>query len=465
VKAAIIAIALLTGPAAADPPAEGLIALQAIDSAAAQGLVRLSGGRLAGVRLGQPAWVIAEGRVIADGRIRLVTDDTAVLRLQSGRVVDGAVVVVMPADLPARRRDLLPEEVTIRARLTRVAPGRGTAWIDAGTEAGLTAGDRVLIRRNGIPIAVGEVALAEPELALVSLEPVVSNALSEAGDDVELWPAPALRRQGRVDSTVLAVEPGPDGERLTLVGNAADGLVPGRQADLFRGGRYLAMAVVTAAHGPLSRAQILGYARADAPAEGDTALLRAVGGQAGGPLKAPIFRIEGDYCLVAAGENDGVRVGEVFHVRRADPSEPTVLHDVAELTVRTVKVDYCGVDIRMLDHAAAPLRECEPAERLSRQEDAWAPAGIIESVDPATRTAKAAVDPGRDLRAGQPVRWVPEAAAAGRSAAGAAIVLTRAGDDLILAIPPGWGDPAAARLARVDAPTVRAGTTRPASPG
>lgn len=462
-NAAIIAIALLTGSAPAAPP-EDLIALRATDTTAAHGLVRLSGGRAAGVRLGQPAWVIADGRAVAAGRVQMVTDDTAVLSLRSGRVADGSLVVVMPVDLPARRRDFLPDGVTIRGRMTRVAPGRGSGWMDVGAEAGLARGDRVLIRRNGIPIARGEVVLLEPELALVSLEPVVSNALSEAGDDVELWPAPALRRRGRIDSAVLAVEPGADGEQLTVVGSAADGLVPGRQVDLFRGGRYVAMAVVTGGHGPLSLAAVLSYARAEAPAEGDTAVLRAVGEQAGGPLKAPVFRIEGDYCLLAAGENDGVRVGERFRVRRADPAEPTVFRDVAELTVRTVKVDYCGVDVRILDEAAGPLRECELAER-GDEEDPWPPAGIIESVDPATGTAVAAVDPGRDLRAGHVVRWVPDASAAPRAPAGAALVLARDGDGLILAIPPGWGDPAAARLARIDAPAGRAGTTRPAASG
>jgi len=395
----------------------------------------------------------------ASGHVFLVTPTACVGRLTGpvGRVAAGASVVIVQGRSLLAGRAALPEGVTLRGRLLRLPPGRRTAWLDLGRRAGLRLGDSLLVGRNGIPIARGRVSLLEDETALATLRPLVGNTLPQPGDAVGFWPAPCQRRWGRVDSAVLDVRPDPEGPLVTLVGTAADGLREGRLVDLFRNENYVGLAVLVELSDPLSVARVIESASAQMPEVGDRAVVRSGPGPPVYSLAAAVFRVvEGGYCLLAAGESDGVRIGEKFIVRRPNLDVSARPREVAELTVRTVKEHHCGCDVRLLGDLETRLMPWDWAERQVPPWPRWTPIGVVNQVDEIARSAVADIDAGSSLTRGQVVRWVPpvkgdQAANACDRLPGAAIVLHVTSMQALLYIPPGWGDIEHLNSARVEA--------------
>ena len=155
-------------------------------------IVSLSAGRGDGVRVGDPFWVFDDRGVVGLGEVYLVTDEACVGRLideSRGASVGRSAALLRRSALPALRIGLLPG-VTVRGKLTRVAPGHDTAWLDIGRTSGLRVGDSMLIRRNNIPISRGKVEAIEADSALVTLDRLVSNALPQAGEAIEVWHCP-----------------------------------------------------------------------------------------------------------------------------------------------------------------------------------------------------------------------------------------------------------------------------------
>jgi len=151
--------------------------------------------------------------------------------------------------------------------------------------------------------------------------------------------------------------------------------------------------------------------------------------------------------LLAAGESDGVQVGEKLVVRRPDPVDASSSRPVAELTVRTVKVDYAGAHIRPLVADGVRVTRWEIAERCLPKRLEFRPIGTIEKVDFKSRSAVARIDErSAIITPGQVVRWMPS----GEKPPGAAIVLRCTGARAILYVPPGWGDLRDAPDARVE---------------
>jgi hypothetical protein len=302
----------------------------------------------------------------------------------------------------------------------------------------------LLVSRNGIPIARGHVVAVEDQTALATLRPVVGNALPQAGDAAELWPAPAERRQGRLNSIVLEVRKSRDGPLIRFVGSSADGLVAGRLVDLYRQDAYVGVAVITDVLDPISVAQMIESASARPAAEADVAVVRPAPPDQ--PIRAAIFKVAGgDYCLLAAGESDGVQVGEKFAVYRGDPEDPSRRQEVADLTIKTVEFYHSVATVRMLTGGPGPLLPWEFAERRMPAWTRWGAIGVVKQVDRAGRWVAADVDPRCRLRVGQLVRWAPTATegpspADKDRAPGAAVVLAGDRDEAILHVPPAWGD-------------------------
>jgi hypothetical protein len=349
-------------------------------------------------------------------------------------------VVLGPEGL-ATLRDGLPVEVSIGGEVERASPGRRTAWISPGRDAGLLENDSVLVRRGDIPIARGRIALLDDAAALCRLTPVVGNALSEPGDRVELWPAPGWRRRGQLNTVVLDVNSDGETHRVTLIGTQSDGVAEGRLVDLYRAGEYVGVASVTRVGDPLSQAELVEPATRVPPAVGDLALvrLRAVGQTR--PLSAAVFRVEDDYCLLAAGETDGVQVGEEFVVRRrrddrsaADDATGEMEGAViARLVISTVKIDYSGAHIERASPTSPRVQRWDVAERPGTSTDPWKALGTVERAGFASRTAwvtaSAPAPP-----PGQVVRWK------GGDAQGGGVVIHRAASSVLIYVPPGWGD-------------------------
>ena len=443
---------MLTMLAAAPPPGAaastgGIVVQTTVGSSSRDpAVVTFAAGSDASVALGDRFWVFDRARVVGSGTVFLVapTSSAGLLAAPVGAVARGLSAAIVRGAALVDGRDVLPEGVTLRGRLVRLPPGRRTAWLDLGARAGLRVGDMLLVSRNGIPIARGHVVIVEDQTALASLRPVVGNALPQADDAVELWPAPAERRQGRLNSIVLEVRQDRDGPLIRFVGSSADGLVAGRLVDLYRRDAYVGVAVITDVLDPISVAQMIESASARPAGEGDVAVVRPAPPDQ--PIRAAIFKVAGaDYCLFAAGEGDGVQVGEKFAVYRSDPEDPSRRQEVAELTVDAVKFYHSVAAVRMPAGGAEPLLPWEFAERRKPPWPRWGAIGVVKQVDRAGRWATADVDPRCRLRVGQLVRCAPMATEGPRppdkdQAPGAAVVLAGDRDEAILHVPPAWGD-------------------------
>ena len=428
----------------------------------------ISGGTDAKVAIGNPFWLLKGTEVVGAGTIFLVTPTKSVGRFTG--TVGGAkgitAVVVREARL-VDARESLPEGVTLRGKLMRLPPGRRTGWLDLGSAAGLRRGDMLLISRGGVPIARGQVADLDERTALASLRPVVGNAQPEADDTVELWPAPAERQQGRLNTVVLDVLPGRQGEGpvVRFPGSKADGVVPGRLVDLFRQDRsdpfrhykYVGAALIEEdlVSDPISGARMYEALSIRQPAECDVAIVRPAPPDQ--PIRAAISKVEtgGEYCLIAAGESDGVQVGETFVVYRDDPDDPSRRREAAELVVDTVKYFHSGANVRMLNASGGPLLSWEFAERRKPAWRRWGEVGVVKQTDRVGRWATADIDPRCKLQAGQIVRWSPIAGDGPGPVdkdypPGAGLVLAASSNEVVLYVPAAWGDSGHLDRARIE---------------
>jgi len=407
-----------------------------------RGMVAMNVGHEKGVTVSDPFWMFDQSQLTAQGHVFLVTPNECVGRLTNivGKVSAGASAVIVPETSVFAHRMILPEGVTLHGQLVNLPPGRRTAWIDLGSKAGLRLADTLLVSRNGIPIARGRVSMLEDETALTTLRPLVGNTLPQPGDVVGLWPEPYQKRFGKIDSAILDVKPDSEGVLVTLVGTAADGLQPDRLVDLFRDGHYVGVAELIEISDPLSIARMIESASAQMPEVGDRAIVRSGPTSPAGPLAAAVFRVvEGDYCLVAAGESDGVRIGEQFIVHRRDPENPNKTPVIAELIVQTAKVHHCGCDVRLLGKTKIALLPWDWAVRVDPPWPSWTLVGVVSKVDTGARSAVVDIDDGTLLARSQVVCLVPSADDR-HPVSSAAIVIHIESQKARIYIPPGWGN-------------------------
>lgn len=433
---------------ASQPAQSPVVSARVTGQSESEPVVRLNAGRGRTISAGDACYILSDQHVTA-GEVIVVGADESGARLNEDVAIDKdrEAVILRHAAL-AVLSEYLPLESTISGRVARLVPGRATAWIDIGARSGIAVGRQVLVRRevvvNGAtidtPIARGEVLIVEAGTSLVSLQPVVGNAVTQRGDRVELWPSPGQRRLGRLDSAVLEVKPDPKGAVVTLIGSEADGFEEGRLVDIYRADRFVACAsVIEPGSRPLSKARVIDANSVEPLRPADAGLLRAIlrapPGPPVRPLRAPIFRVEGDYCLVAAGEVDGVSVDEKLIVHRTDPNTNET-QAVFAVTLDQVKVDYAGGNITRLDPVAPGLAPWEFAERQTPPWPRWQSAGIVVGVDAASNTLKADVDPKSHIKPGDLIELIPDEE--GRH--GAAVVLWRSEDRCIAGVPRGWAD-------------------------
>ncbi|HRR83719.1 MAG TPA: hypothetical protein P5316_01800 [Phycisphaerae bacterium] len=416
-------------------------------------LVTLGVGRDEGVGVGDHFWLFHQENITGTGTVYLVSGTQSVGRLAFTSRNVGAkqsAVVLVGASLTALRPQV-SSEVPIRSRVVRVPPARRTAWLDFGRRSGLQEGDPVVIRRFNLPIARGQLEIVEDEVSLAALHPLVGNALPEPGDDAEIWPPPGVDLQVRLKSTILDVERSSEGPVITFVGTAADGIVENRLVDIFRKEQFLGVAAVREVYEPLSRALVMEPATRGMPEVGDTALVRLRPGQPPKPLTAVVFKVAGDYCLIAAGESDGVQQNEKFVVRGPIPGGMGGMREIAELTIEAVKVDYSGARIRPLAADGVTVKAWDMAERRTIHERSeWIYAGRVDLTHTDSRTLVAGAEPDVALTGGQVVRWTPPQATGGQP--GAAVVIYVGRDKTFLFVPPCWGNLAEAPGARVEIP-------------
>lgn len=279
----------------------------------------------------------------------------------------GAMATRLPRDLAARMRSWLPPGATLWARLDAQSPTATTAWIDGGLLDGFRVGDRLLIVRNDIPIGRMIAARVQDTVALGTVVALAANVTPAPGDRVKLWPGPADRDVGRLESRILLVKPvaGTDRIEVWLPGDPLDGVEKGQHWEIRRDGQYVDCVEIVDFRGRFAVGlQSAAFAR-DAIRVGDAAVLRTAALVRTGRMPMRVFRREGNYCLMNAGEDAGLEVGGRLAVVRDGRT-------LAELEIDTVKMDYCGATVmkRVESPPAAggpfgttrPAQVVEPAE-------------------------------------------------------------------------------------------------------
>lgn len=433
-----------------------LLRLDIVESNKDGRLIALNAGRRAGISLHDPVWFDLGPAGWQVGSIFFLTDEQSVCRLtdtaRSEPLADAPALLFRNNSLQILR-PLLPERVTITGQVTACPPGRRTAWINLGAQDGLQLGDTLMIYRKGVPISRGQLALCEKQLSLMTCRPLVSNALPGLGDEVRLWPRPGEQAMGRTNSSVLGLQKEGNSTLITLVGSAADGLRNERTIDLFRGRRYVGAAVLTEVQAPLSKAQIIESASAMDAQVGDQVIIRPPAKSPAQPLTAAVFRIEPDgYCMIAAGEKDGVQRGEKFVIRHQDPADPTLWRDIAELSITKVNIDYAAGFVGPLDNNSPPVERWDLADRLTPSPPQYLPAGIVVEVNPELRTAEADIDPQIEFIPGEVVRWIPTRRQESEKDVqpAAAVVTAVHRDRVALYMPASWGPLDRLLQARID---------------
>ncbi len=452
-------LSMLTSTALAPGEEAGAYALHVTPTgmSTTPAVVTLGCGSDSGVAIGDPLWLLRGMKVVATGAIFMVAPTQSAARW-TGTPGDGQglTAVVVRQSLLVEARELLPDGVTLRGKLLRLPPGRRTAWLDIGASVGLRRGDMLLVSRKGIPVARGQVVEFEDCGALATLRPVVGNAKPQVGDAVELWPAPAERRQGMLNSVVLDVVPSDEGAFVRFVGSGADGVVEGRLVDLYRRDAYVGVARVEKVSDPVSAARMIESASIRKAEECDVAVVRPAPPDQ--PIRAAIFKVieGGDVCLLAAGESDGVEVGERLVVYGSDPEDPSRRQEVADLIVDAVQYYHSEASVQLRNPAGGPLMSWRDfAERRKPAWRRWGAVGVIREVQPAGRWAVADVDPRCKLHVGQIVRCSPAVAESPGPpdrdrVPGAALILATSTDEAVLQVPAAWGDLEHLRHARVE---------------
>ena len=395
-------------------------------------VVAIDRGRRHGIAMGDAAAVVRpEGpaRVVATGEVFLLQEDKAALRLTARpeSSLTGLRAIVIPSGLVAAARTRMPEPTTVAGTIQAVGPGRRQAWIDRGGHSGLAPGDRMLVTRDDFPIAVGRLALVTENTALLQCRSLVSNALPQEGDEAELWPSPAMRRTGRLETMVMEVRPDPDGSILRVAGGRSDGLAPERILDLFAGSEYVGMAGITAADDRLATAKAMRAFCTTRPTVGLRAVARPPAGASNARLEARVFDVRENYALISAGRSDGVLPGQTFAVIRNGQV-------VARLEVKVVEVDFAGAQpLPRADGATpAPLNRWDVAVREPVPESQVETLGTVAEVARAGDWVRAVGQSSRLIRRGDVLRVATEPPSA-------AIVADVAGFDVLVYIPPGWG--------------------------
>jgi hypothetical protein len=420
-------------------------------------VISFEAGRDSGISVGDLFWIV-DANVCRFGTIYFTTEGACVGRFlqKNNKPPCSATAYVLLHTAVAELREQFPPSATIRGKISRL-PKDGTALISMGRSSGLKLNDTILVRREGIPIARGRILVIEAGAATITLQALVTNAIAQADDPVELWPAPG-DRSFRVNSTVLLVTAAKEGDVITIVGDADDGYAEGRQVDLFHGDEFVGVASILKMDGlPVSRAKMTNAETRGNPAEGDWAYVRLGAGPPLSPLSAVIFRVVQDYCLVAAGEVDGVKRGEKLQVFGKGNAKKAV----AEITIDKVNVDYSGGSVRILDAAAAPLQVWNFAERIEPRRARWDEIGEVKNVDPKWRVCGCSLKQGVTVTAGSVI---------GLSGQGseqvAGLIVTPVSDGALVYIPPGWGDLDRLKGARVmmaESRDNRAASTQPTS--
>lgn len=443
--------------AAARADAFGVVIAPVTDTSQLEPLATFDAGRRQGVAPGDPVAIVEQDdptTVVTTGEVCRVEEHHATARLpkrlpaistatrpvathaasgpamsaDAAPAVPAFQAVVVPAAFVTAAKAAMPAGTTVAATVAGVGPGHRQVWIALGRTSGLAEDDAVWIRRAGLPIARGRVIAVLDGVSMVQPRPLVADAVPEAGDLVELWPTPAMKRSGRPETVVVEATPDADGTTLTLAGARRDGLRPGRQLELFDGDAYVGVTGVVTSSDRLCLAKSLRAMCATQPAAGIRAVARPAASQRSDRLAARVFDVRPDYILISAGQADGVAAGQTFVVLRDGAR-------VAHIEVRTVEVDFSGAQV-VPDEDGRPAGEIRKWDLAVREPVPPDPSELVGAI---SRLSDGGAWVTGVVRAGASAPRLAEVLRVVGEPGAAAMTAGVSGTRVLLYVPPGWG--------------------------
>ncbi len=280
----------------------------------------------------------------ADGRPTFVIDAD----LASRGIPPKAYVI--GHDLAASTIDHWPEQATVRALVDSVGPGGQSAWLAAGADDGVTAGESWCLRVGGQPAARCDVIYAAPQVCFCYVVPLASTPAVVPGARMDLWPTPAERRDKRASSGVAYVEV--RGETTSVWIAAPPGVMcpPDPHVDFFRGEHYVGHGLVERRDDrfwyvrfttPASSSTATGETQT--PRVGDEAVIRTQADIDQRRFVVRVFELTPAGVLLNAGEADALAVGDTLTVYRdAGTAGQAALREVRRTYAVAAPVDHEG---------------------------------------------------------------------------------------------------------------------------
>ncbi len=363
----------------------------------------------------------ADGAPLAAGHVAGVDGGAAEVKFDWVGVLPavGFEAAALPVRCGSQLRELLPSDCSMRARVGEVDSAGGECRLEFAAGSGFEVGDRLIVERKGLPIARLTVRRIDAAHGTAAIERLVANAAPIEGDEAQLEQNPAERRAGRLRSRVLRVE-GKGDQTVWFPAEAADGAAIDDRWTVREGGSYIGMVEVQDLRGPFAIGQAFAAMCRRPVRVGDELVRREPRDVQAGRTPLHVFRVEGDYALINAGESDQLARDQRLYVVREGRVRAT-------LVVTTVKMDFCGTRIEPVtsnESADGGVVADDDVFVIVPKNPARRAVATIEWVEADGRVAAAKVRAGTTLRRGEVVSVGSDG---GAHSAGIAVAVGREG--------------------------------------
>lgn len=380
--------------------------VEAVAEDGASVTVRLADGKLT---VDQFVIFHADGAPVAAGRVTKVDGMTAEVKLDWVGVLpgEGFEASAIPDRCGSLLKDLLPGDCSMRLKIVRVDPAGSECRLKIAAGGGIDVGEHLVVERKGLPIARLDVRRVDELDATAAIERLVANAAVTVGDEAHLEQNPTERRAGRLRSRVLRIE-GKGDQTVWFPAVAADGAAIDDRWTVREGGSYIGMVEVQELRGPFAVGQAFAAVCRRPVRVGDELVRRDPRDVRAGRSPLQIFRVEGDYALINAGEGDQIVRDQRLYVVRDGRVR-------AMLVVTTVKMDFCGTRVERLTTNEAAEEDVAAGDDVYLTPPTGpvrSTIGTIEWVEADGRVAAAKLHEGAAARRGEVVSVESEGGAA-----------------------------------------------------
>jgi hypothetical protein len=265
-------------------------------------------------------------------------------------------------DVGARLLERWPEGAALEAGVDSLGLAERTAWLCAGTDQGIRAGDCWWLRVGGQPATRCDVLYVGPDVCFCTIVPLAGDTPLRQGTRLALWPTPTEKRAGRASTAVAYVERR-SGDTLVWVAAPVGVPCPSEaHLDFFHQRQYLGYGLVERRDNRFWYARFTSVPPTDAtapttmaappePRVGDTVWIRTQADIAAHRFVARIFELTPSGALANAGEGDGLHAGQRLSVFRSGD-------EVGTVAVRRAQHSYAEVGPVADSNAPTPLRLC-----------------------------------------------------------------------------------------------------------